>query len=80
MPPGDEAGLEPIFLKYGVSKREQEIIRLILQGKSNREIERELFISQSTVKNHAYNIFQKTGVKSRYELIVLFQTAPREKP
>jgi two-component system response regulator DegU len=47
---------------------------------SNREIEKELFISLSTVKNHVYNIFQKLGVKNRYELIVLFRKPPGEKP
>jgi DNA-binding CsgD family transcriptional regulator len=77
---GDETGLEPVFLKYGISKREQEIIRLILRGKSNREIEKELFISLSTVKNHIYNIYQKTGVKNRYGLIVLFRSADGGKP
>jgi DNA-binding CsgD family transcriptional regulator len=77
---GDGADLEPTFLKYGISKREQEIIRLILRGMSNREIEKELFISLSTVKNHVYNIFQKLGVKNRFELIVLFRKPPGENP
>ena len=54
---------------YGISKREREILERILQGKTNREIEKELFISYHTVKNHVYNSFQKLGVKNRYELI-----------
>ena len=53
---------------FDLTKREQEILALILQGKSNKAIEAELFISSKTVKNHVYNLYQKLGVKSRLEL------------
>ena len=49
--------------------REQEVLQLILSGKSNREIGRDLFISENTVKTHARNIFSKYDVGSRAELI-----------
>lgn len=49
--------------------REQEVLQLILSGKSNREIAGALFISESTVKTHAKNIFSKYDVGSRAELI-----------
>lgn len=68
----DKAVLEPVFEKYHISKREQEILKLILNGKSNREIEDTLFISYHTVKNHVYNLYQKLGVKTRYELVHFF--------
>ena len=61
------------FQKYKISNREQEIIQLICQGKSNREIEDELYISLQTVKDHVHNIFQKTGVKNRVQLTNLFR-------
>lgn len=67
----DHSGLEEIVKRYRISKREFEILELILNGKSNREIKDALFISYHTVKNHVYNLFQKTGVKTRYELIHL---------
>jgi len=63
--------LTSIYDKFKISIREQEILKLILDGKSNKEIEDSLFISYHTVKNHVYNIFQKFGVKTRYELIHL---------
>jgi DNA-binding NarL/FixJ family response regulator len=44
-------------------------LQLILSGKSNREIAEALFISESTVKTHARNIFSKYAVSSRAELI-----------
>jgi DNA-binding CsgD family transcriptional regulator len=49
--------------------REQEVLQLILSGKSNREIAGVLCISESTVKTHVRNIFSKYDVGSRAELI-----------
>lgn len=49
--------------------REQEVLQLILSGKSNGDIAEALFISESTVKTHARNIFSKYDVSSRAELI-----------
>jgi len=65
----DREVLDSIYDKYNISKREQDILKLILDGKSNKEIEAALFISYHTVKNHAYNLYQKLGVKNRYELV-----------
>jgi DNA-binding CsgD family transcriptional regulator/streptogramin lyase len=64
-----EKNLGTIFDKYKITAREQEIIRLILQGASNKDIEKKLFISNSTVRNHIYNIYQKLEVQNRLELI-----------
>lgn len=57
----------------GLTKRETEIAQLILQGKSNAEIGKELFISETTVKKHVSNIFEKTDVSRREELIIKAQ-------
>jgi DNA-binding CsgD family transcriptional regulator len=64
--------LTQIFHKYELTSREQEIIRLIIDGKSNKEIGDQLFISLNTVKNHLYSIYKKIRVKNRYELIHIF--------
>ena len=66
-----QARMKFLFSKYNISEREQEIILLILKGKSNKEIEDELFISLKTVKNHIYNIYQKLKVNNRFQLINL---------
>jgi DNA-binding CsgD family transcriptional regulator len=55
--------------EFNLTSREKEIVELIMKGKTNKEIEINLFISFNTVKNHIYNIFKKTGVKSRSELL-----------
>ncbi len=60
------------FIKFGVTKREQEIIHLICEGKSNRQIKDQLFISLQSVKDHIYRIYQKTGAKNRVQLANLF--------
>ena len=61
--------LDVVTQKYLISHREREIMELIMEGKSNQEIEKTLFISYNTVKNHIYNIYQKLGVKSRSQMI-----------
>lgn len=63
--------LKGLGKESSISKREYEVLKLILEGKSNKEIEAELFISQHTVKNHIYNLYQKLGINSRYQLIKL---------
>lgn len=57
----------------GLSKQERNIQGLILQGKSNKEIANELFISLSTVKTHITNIYSKLHVSSREELLQKLQ-------
>jgi DNA-binding CsgD family transcriptional regulator len=49
--------------------RENEVLELLLGGKSNRDISQTLFISESTVKTHVRSIFSKYDVSSRAELI-----------
>jgi DNA-binding CsgD family transcriptional regulator len=68
-----EVELGRIFDKYNISPREREIIKLILKGKSNKDIEDTLYISQPTVKSHIYSSYRKMKVKNRLELIHLIQ-------
>jgi len=63
--------LESFFQQYQISNREQEILQLLMQGKSNKEIESSLYISYNTVKNHIYNLYQKLGVNSRWQMLHL---------
>jgi DNA-binding CsgD family transcriptional regulator len=68
--PGENLHFLDVALRnFPISNREREIMELILQGKSNKEIEDILFISYNTVKNHVYNLYQKLGVKSRGQMI-----------
>jgi DNA-binding CsgD family transcriptional regulator len=53
-----------------LSPREREVHALVIQGLSNAEIARQLFISESTVKVHVHHIFDKLGVRSRTALLL----------
>lgn len=52
-----------------ITKREQEILDLVAQGKTSQFIADELFISVRTVESHRYNLMQKLGVSNVAELI-----------
>ncbi len=53
-----------------LTKREEEVVRLLGDGLQNREIARELNLSEHTIKNYLFHIFDKLGVSSRVELIL----------
>ncbi len=61
--------LDGIEKKYNLSRREREVMDLILKGQSNKEIMCVLFLSHGTVRNHTSNLYQKLGVNSRLKLI-----------
>lgn len=48
-----------------ISDREREVLSLIAQGRSNREVAAELFISEATVKTHLLHVYGKLGVNDR---------------
>lgn len=52
-----------------LSERETEILRLLATGKSNRELAKQLFISEATVKTHLVHIYGKLGVENRTSAI-----------
>lgn len=52
-----------------LSERESEVLQLIAQGLSNREIANKLFLSMSTIKAHSYNIFNKLNVHNRTQAV-----------
>ena len=53
-----------------LSKREEEVARLVTSGLSNREISRKLGLSQHTVKNYLFRVFEKLGFSTRIELVL----------
>lgn len=59
-----------------LTERELEVLRLVAQGMSNREIAGELYISENTVKNHVRNILEKLHLHTRMEAVMY---AVREK-
>jgi len=54
----------------GLSKREQDVVRGVADGLSNREIAKHLNLTEHTVKNYLFRIFDKLGVSSRVEVVL----------
>lgn len=68
--PAHPARISPLLMAaYGLSDREQEVVRLVLSGAATVEIAHRLQISSHTVQQHLKAIFEKTGVRSRRELV-----------
>jgi two-component system, NarL family, nitrate/nitrite response regulator NarL len=59
-----------------LSKRELEVVRLLAEGLTNREIAERMVLSQHTVKNYLFRVFDKLGVSSRMELLCLTLAYP----
>ena len=55
--------------ELGITRRELEILELIAQGLSNREIAEKLFVSENTVKTHSSHLFDKLSVKRRTQAV-----------
>ena len=63
-----------ILSSLGLTPRESEIARLVLRGASTKAICAELHLSTYTVKDHLKSIFDKTGVRSRRDLVAQILT------
>lgn len=70
----EQKALEPFSIneEFMLTEREGEIAALLIRGLTYKMIGQELFVSENTVKTHVKNIYSKTGVQNRAELINLF--------
>jgi DNA-binding NarL/FixJ family response regulator len=63
-----------------LTKREEDVVRLLAEGLQNRDIARELKLSEHTVKNYLFHIFDKLGVSSRVELVLYAVSCTKRTP
>jgi len=61
-----------------LTPREEDLVRLVADGLGNRDIARQLNLSEHTVKNYIFRIFEKLGVSNRVELVLYALTNRRE--
>lgn len=62
------------YSKYDISAKEQDIIKLVAEGMSNKEIASELFLSEGTVRNYLSGILEKLSLRDRTQLAVFYYT------
>ena len=68
--PAQPARIFPLLMSaYELTEREREIVALVLAGASTNEMADALVVSPLTVQNHLKNVFEKTGVRSRRDLV-----------
>ncbi len=77
LPGEDQASV--VAACYGLSEREEQVLRLMLTGKTNRLVAEALYVSESTVKKHVNAIYHKLGVDNRMQLAHLLLTTPEDK-
>jgi DNA-binding NarL/FixJ family response regulator len=53
-----------------LTRREEDVVRLVADGLKNREIAERLKVKEHSIRNYIYRIFEKLGVSSRVELIL----------
>ena len=64
----EEELFELFAMRHDLTAREGEVLRLVLDERSNTQIAAELFVSENTVKYHIRNLLRKTGCKSKREI------------
>ena len=73
--PTEQEIFERFATRHNLSSREREVLRLVLDERTNSEIAAELFVSEATVKYHVRNLLRKTGCRNRLEILALYHGA-----
>ncbi|SDB20488.1 DNA-binding response regulator, NarL/FixJ family, contains REC and HTH domains [Pseudobutyrivibrio sp. YE44] len=66
------AGDEFDYRKYDISEKEYEVIQLVADGFSNKEISQKLFLSEGTVRNYLSSILEKLNLRDRTQLAIFY--------
>jgi len=75
----NKLNLNRIRDQFKLTRRETDVLRRVFTGLKNIEIAEDLDVSEQTVKDHLSNVYAKTGVKNRFELVSFLLNSPRGK-
>lgn len=70
---GHQSDLANFAMHYGFTQREEEVFELLLKGRTSKQIADKLYVSNNTVLTHLKNIYRKTGVHSKAQIVDLFE-------
>jgi len=79
----DSEGPDPspsLLERHGISEREREVLGLLAQGQTYREIADSLCISMATIKSHVSHLYEKTGTRNKVEIINLLYDSKSKRP
>lgn len=62
--------LRPSLVAEHLSKREEDVVRLVSEGLSNKEVSEQLGLSEHTIRNYLFRVFDKLGVSTRVKLVL----------
>jgi len=68
----NQLSMNEIRIRYGLTRRETDVLRRVLKGLKNAHIAEELEISEQTIKDHLSNIYRKIGIENRKDLLSIF--------
>lgn len=66
------------YNSYGLNEREVEIVELVANGLSNKEIAESIYLSEGTIRNYLSNILEKLGLRDRTQLAVFYYKSSRD--
>lgn len=66
--------VKPLKTINELSTRQLEVVRLLMKGKPNKEIAHALGLTEGTIKEYIYHIFQATGASNRTEVAIMAAT------
>ncbi len=68
------------YRKYDISEKEYEVIQLVAEGFSNKEIAQKLFLSEGTVRNYLSCVLEKLDLRDRTQLAIFYLTQSKKTP
>ena len=76
----DNDNIQPRSGLYALTEREQEVLHLLSKGASNRDIAKQAFLTESTVRTYLTRIYSKHGITSRTEAALKAHTFDLQRP